>query len=174
MTLRGSAWTIVLTAILTTFAPANAEGAKDPTTAGLLGGLVGFGAGYYYTHETTKGIGFSVLDAGLIGGIAATDEDGLQWGLGAGLLASHIWQGLDGANAARRDNRRHRLPFGLDLSATGLGTWDSSRLHDLFAAGGPSRDLAWSFQALATSQPALSFGVGWSDSSVGVRYQTSF
>lgn len=161
-------------AILTSLVPARAEGPKDTTTAGLLGGLVGFGAGYYYTHETTKGLAFSALDIGLIAGLAASDEDGLQWGLGAGLLASHVWQGFDAAAAAGRDNRRHLLPCGVDLSPAGLGSWDSGRASRLFATGGASRDLAAAYRSRAAARPAFNLHLGFADRAVGVRYQADF
>ena len=157
-----------------TASPAQAEGSKDPTTAGLLGGIVGFGAGYYYTHETTWGITFSAVDAGLVGGIVAADDDGLRWGLGAGLLASHIWQGLDGAQAAKRDNARHLLPFSVDLGASGLTGFDSSRVNALYAQGGASRDLAYALHASSAMQQPWRFGVGFEDRSVGLSYNTNF
>ncbi len=41
--------------------------ARHPGAAFALGGLVGFGAGYYYAAEADKGLFFSVLDTLLIG-----------------------------------------------------------------------------------------------------------
>jgi hypothetical protein len=165
---------LCLAAALAMASPAQAESPKDPLTAGLLGGIVGFGAGYYYTHETTKALIFTGVDAGLVGGILASDEDGIRWGLGAGLLASHIWQGVDGAKAARRDNARHFLPFGVDLSASAFTGFNSSRMNSLYAEGGHSRDLAWALNASSAMQPPLRFGVGFEDRSVGLSYHTNF
>jgi len=136
--------------------------------------VVGFGAGYYYAHETTLGLAFSALDVGLLAGLVASDETGLQWGLGAGLLASHIWQGLDGVSAAGRDQRRHGLPFGIQFTGAGAGSWSSGRWHEFDTAGGASRDLAWTYQALAATQPAFTLRLGLADASVGVSYRTHF
>ncbi|MCZ7599887.1 MAG: hypothetical protein M5U09_22130 [Gammaproteobacteria bacterium] len=161
-------------AILTSLVARSRRGAEGHHHGGAARRSRGLRGRGYYTPRDHQGLAFSALDIGLIAGLAASDEDGLQWGLGAGLLASHVWQGFDAAAAAGRDNRRHLLPCGVDLSPAGLGSWDSGRASRLFAMGGASRDLAAAYRSRAAARPAFNLHLGFADRAVGVRYQADF
>lgn len=152
---------------------------KDPLTAGLLGGLLGFGSGYYYTKNYTKGAIFSGVDLGLVIALAVTEDDEAQLGWGLGLVATHIWQGFDGAAEARKYNRRHGFGFlgtGVDmnLGLSPMAGYSSEQVNSLWAEGGTSRDLAYGLSLAKESQTPFRFNLGVSDPGVGMSWSTGF
>lgn len=107
--------------------PAEAE-LKSPTKAGLLGGLLGFGSGQYYTRGYYSGTFFLILDAAsllyMASGFAVAadiwDEDDLFPGKAMGttmfavmasiggvvFIASHVAQAIWGPIKARSYNKK--------------------------------------------------------------------
>ena len=100
---------------------------KSPRTAGLLGGLLGYGSGQYYCRKPISGTAFLVLDALstflLAAGIAVVTSDSgstsvagisestltgtLCVSFGAvGLLGSHVAQAILGPRCARKHNQQ--------------------------------------------------------------------
>jgi len=101
---------------------------KNPTTALLLGGLVGFGAGQYYAGATDSGIIFTLLDSAVVTALglgiygivkASSEKPEEEKGLsdktvrtimlsmgGVGFLGSRITQMLLGPESAKRFNEK--------------------------------------------------------------------
>lgn len=152
---------------------AQAEDVKDPGVAAALGGIVGLGAGYYYLEDYTKGPIFTAVDAGLIVGLVADDDNSSWWGLG--LLASHVWQGWDGYQQARAHPMGMRmLPVGMQFARTGLGGISSTDINALYGLGGADRDRALAMGYARSFQPPLSFHASLEDRGIGMSYGWKF
>lgn len=162
-----------------------ASGEKSGTAAGLLGGLIGLGTGYYYAGNSTKGAIFTVADLGLRGGFlaaAGNDNGGVAGVCFVGMLASAIYQGVDGAAEAGRQNQKRGVslmgwesPLGFEFGMATMSAWDSGRIETLWANGGADRDRALGASLLRnTRRPhSLSVGLG-SDTSVGLGWSTNY
>lgn len=164
--------------------PATAE-EKSPVAAGVLSGLVGFGAGHYYAAEPNKGIIFTATDLGLVIGAAiahSNDEDGLATGLWLGLLGVRIYQTIDGIDAAHRYNKRHgfgfldysKPNFGMSFSSSVFGDYRSDRFADLWAEGGASRDMALAYKRTREFKSPWSLDLAVADLGVGCSWNGTF
>lgn len=178
---------VVLGALLLSLTPpaSAASGDKSPVAAGLLGGLIGLGTGYYYAGNAKKGLTFTLVDIGIRSAFLASasdDNNGLALASGSLMLVSALYQGIDGAAEAGRRNRRRGagflgmdLPLGFECGPATLPGWDSSFTASLWAKGGADRDraLAASLMRDARQPVTLSLGLG-QDTSVGVGWSTNF
>ncbi|NUQ01640.1 MAG: hypothetical protein HUU35_17490 [Armatimonadetes bacterium] len=159
--------------------PGQAQTRKDPLTAGLLGGLLGFGAGHYYMEDYGKAAFFTGLDLGLgIATIVVEPED-TKLAFGLGLLASHIYQGIDASNLAKRHPQGMRLfgvdlPFGMGFATGPFDDLTSSRVESLWAEGGASRDRALGLSMMRQYAPPLKMNVGVADPSLGFSWSNQF
>ncbi|MBI2299584.1 MAG: hypothetical protein HYU66_11700 [Armatimonadetes bacterium] len=117
---------------------------KSAGAAASLGGIIGFGTGYYYLGNNQKGPLFTAIDGGLVVGIIVADDDPRLW-LGLGLLGSHVYQAVDGLNEGHRHGLSmvsRRQPIGLQLGFGDFGFYDSTRVGAWRSRGGEWADLA--------------------------------
>ena len=155
----------------------------DPTACGLVGGLVGFGSGFYMARDPMQGYIFTAVDLGLGVGYAASDSDGTKVFCLLARLGTSVYEGLGGAAAANRYNRRNPLSFssaqgrpsfGLTMGGFGGNPYDGSHLHALWAQGGRYRDLAAAGERWRSLQPTWQGCLDFDQQAVGAVWSSSF
>lgn len=170
-------WGIAIVALgmgLLVTAPAAAQ--KDDGAAAALGGIIGFGTGYYYLGAHDKGPLFTAIDGGLVVGLILTDDRDTQLLFGLGLLGSHIFQAVDGLNEAHRRGI-HYASHPLDrfvFGAGDFGFFNTVDVLDLRAEGGFAADQAGALLRYNQMLPALRFHADVTNPGVGVSYRLSF
>ncbi len=176
-------------------APA-AAGEKNPAVAGVLGLVPGFGAGYWYTGNRSKGTIFAVTDTVLtVGMIAGWEEFGDHlfdssadtWGTIASVcllarVGSGIYQCVDGIADANRVNRAGgaRLAAGPPAFGWGLetaclpGLANSDRYNACWTAGAEGRLRAAALGQARAALPTWQLTASLPDTGVGVSFNSRF
>ena len=105
---------------------------RSPGTALTLGLGVGFGSGFYYAGESRRGLVFSLVDTGLVAGLAGATVALNQ------LVIEHDF--TSGKSLARRERpfrRREKAFYGMSWALAALEV--ASRTYQGFASFGAAR-----------------------------------